>query len=774
MRSTFNRPCIGIIAIAITGIYTPAVSAQDVVLEEIIVTAQRRQESLQEVPISISAFTSETLIKSNITEAKDYLSFAPNVSFTEDGEAGSRSINISIRGVSNVSLGEVVTANSIGYYIDELNVGTVAKGTINPQLQDMERIEVLRGPQGTYYGRNAVGGAINITTKKPTDEFYAQADIHGGSFSKIGASGILNLPLSENLMVRALVGLDSSDGPVENVNPGGSELGYDYRTGRLSVLALLSESMTLDISATRTEEKEGGDISVPSGVVDLDTQSIFGATFVPIDDQLGFYPTNTSQVNRNTPEKNDNSFTIINGRLSWDLDIFSLHLVTGYIDSDNDRVFDQDNVSADALVRFNHYEGSSLSQELRLQSNDSSAINWVAGLFYADDEIEQFNSIQAGSEGSYTDPVSGEVIGLLPPIPAGFRINENNRIFKVRSFAVFAEGTIPLDESWSFTLGGRYSQDQIDNFEFDTVSFEDALADVQGKETFNDFSPKLVLRYIPADDLTLYGSISKGYKSGGVDVSSTSVRSPVVFDSENLINYELGFKKEFSGRSRLSGALFALDWSDMQVQSNYLATPGDISSAVEATQNAEKASSLGAEFEFQTLLRSDLTWSFNLGLQDAQFDDFFDARLKGSTNDNPNVVNVSGQDLPKTPKLTMSSILDYTREFNSGQEVFLRAEWIYRSSSLGDIEAVGAEVGMTVSGDTLVIPDFPYKIDSYSVVNLRAGIGNEHTSLNAFVKNVFDQEYYTGTADNFGLAGIRLRPHPIEFGINLVMKTNIE
>ncbi|MFD2500282.1 TonB-dependent receptor plug domain-containing protein [Rhizorhabdus histidinilytica] len=142
---------------------------------EIVVTAQRRQQRLLDVPISVSAFSAAMIEKAHITEAKDYLALAPNISFTEDGEKGNRSINIAIRGVSNVDLGEQSTQQSIGYYIDELSTGSSANGTLNPQLLDIERIEVLRGPQGTYFGRNASGGAINITTKKPTDSSMPRA-----------------------------------------------------------------------------------------------------------------------------------------------------------------------------------------------------------------------------------------------------------------------------------------------------------------------------------------------------------------------------------------------------------------------------------------------------------------------------------------------------------------------------------------------------------------------------------------------------------------------
>jgi len=151
--------------------WTPFVMAQE--LEEIVVTAQRREQSLQDVPVSITAFSAQQLERQNLTEAKDYLQITPNVNFTEDGEVGQRSVGISMRGVSdfaNTFTGVGGLSNSFGIYLDEFNIANNATKTANPQLQDLERLEVLRGPQGTYFGRNATGGALNLTTRLPTDE----------------------------------------------------------------------------------------------------------------------------------------------------------------------------------------------------------------------------------------------------------------------------------------------------------------------------------------------------------------------------------------------------------------------------------------------------------------------------------------------------------------------------------------------------------------------------------------------------------------------------
>ena len=163
-------------------------------LSEIVVTAQRRVEPLQDVPISISAFSGADIERSGMTEARDYLELAPNVSFADDGQTGNRSIRIAIRGVSNVSLGDRAVPNALGYYIDEFNVGTVANGTVNPALLDIQRVEVLRGPQGTYFGRNSSGGAINISTNLPDNKWFAEVAGDVGNFDTHGGRLIVNAP----------------------------------------------------------------------------------------------------------------------------------------------------------------------------------------------------------------------------------------------------------------------------------------------------------------------------------------------------------------------------------------------------------------------------------------------------------------------------------------------------------------------------------------------------------------------------------------------------
>ncbi len=774
MKSMFNIVARGrwaalplAIAAAAVAAIPEAVYAQDgMVLEEITVTAQRREESMQDVPVSVSAFSGENIEKAGISEATEYLMMTPNVGFSEDGEGGSRSVNIAIRGVSNIALDGVAAANSIGYYIDEMSVGAVAQGTINPQLTDMERIEVLRGPQGTFFGRNAVGGAINITTRKPEDTFFFEGSASVGNHGSWGLEGIVNVPFTETFMMRAVAAIEESDTNIKNINPTGNSPFYEYQTARVSFRALPSDRVTLDLSITQTNEDEGGDIAIPSGILDLDTMDTFGfgAPTDAIDTGPGFYPTNTTIIDRDTREWNDKEFTIINGRVTVDWDTVQLKSITGFIDSSFKRGADLDGISLEIgplpLRRVNDFSAESFSQEFRLQSTEGESFDWTVGLYFGKDDFDKANDIQILPKGT---GANGD--------PVAF-INQNVRRSEFETVALFADLNWHLSDTVDLIVGGRYSEDEV--FQRDNDSNRDPADNpVEDKVSFDDFSPRVVVRYLPSDELNLYASASKGYKSGGTDVSSASRLAGAPFKSEDLWSYEIGFKSRLAGgRVSLSGAIYSLEWTDFQVQSNRLADPNDISSSVETTQNAEKASSTGFELEALALAAESLTLGLNVGYTDSKFDDFQDAILKGQTNGQDNVIDVSGKPLPRTPEWTYSLSADYGFEFGSNWEGYVRGDWSWVDKQYSNIEAVGALVGETVFGEPFNLPKFPYEIPSYNVANLSGGVSNDNFRIAVFIKNLFDEQYYTGTADNFGAAGMRLKPHFRTYGIKFTYMTN--
>ncbi|HPE30424.1 MAG TPA: TonB-dependent receptor [Parvularculaceae bacterium] len=751
---------IGVLTLATPQISLAQEGAASSGFDEIIVSAQRREQSAQDVPISLQSFDSDAIDRQSISEASDYLALTPNVSFTQDGETGSRGVNISIRGVGDVDLGEVTVANSIGYYIDELSVGSVANGVINPQLQDMERIEVLRGPQGTYFGRNSSGGALNLTTKKPTDEFFASLEGQYGSFDTWGVNGVVNLPLTEGLAARFVASYEESDGIIKNVNPNGTPSSdSEFLNLRGSIRATPRDNVTIDFSANYTDEDEGLDPTVATGVLDLDTQSIFGSDFIPVE-TVGVYPQNQRFTDKDAQEENLKEYLILNGRVQIDFDGFMIRSITGYVDSSSDRFADLDGIFADTLVRENHYDGNSFSQEIRIQSTGENTLDWTVGGIYAKDEIDQFNSIRSGAVGSILHPNTGLVTGLLPPIPAGFRINENNRAFETKSIAFFFDGTYHLNERVDLTAGGRYTHDKVTNNFFGTVAFEGAVPDAAGSDSFNDFSPRVALTYHWADGVSTYATVSKGYKSGGLDyIQSGAMAGVQPFLPEKLWNYEIGLKlAAYDNRLLVNAAAFYIDWKDLQIQTNFLAVPGDISSAVELTQNATGARNIGFEIDAQAMVADGFVISGGYGYIDSEFDDFPVAILAGGSQ-----VDLTGRTLPRTPKVTWNAAAQYDTAISNSINGFARIEAFGRSSSFSDLEAVSQSI--------LGLPQFPYRAPHFGVVNIRMGVSSGNVSLSGFVENLFEEDYYTSTSENFGLAGMRVRPNPRRYGIRLKVST---
>jgi iron complex outermembrane receptor protein len=744
--------------------------AADIVLEEVTVTAQRREQNLQDTPISVTAFSADFLQQSNVQSARDYLSLTPNVSFTEDAQVGNRGVSISIRGISDVKTGENTVANAIGYYLDEFSVVSVAQGTINPQMQDVERVEVLRGPQGTYFGRNSTGGALNIITKRPTDAFESELTMGASKFDGAGStqyiSGIVNIPVSATFRLRGVGTLENSSGMVKNVDPRGTpDSGYKAGSARLSARWLASDTTTVDATVMWSDQNEGIDPTVPSGVLDLDTRSTFRnpALVLPIDDGIGFYPQNINRVSHDRRESNDNKMLLANLRVTQRFSSsLTLKSITGIIATDNRRRFDQDLTSMDMLLRDNNYSGKSWSQELRLESL-GDRVDWVLGALYADDSQKQFNRIYMGSERS----IQG--IGVLPPaaaFPAGTSratINQSDREYGYESTAVYADATWRFTDRAAITVGGRYTHDAASQERFNVAGFGGApLAPVRGAASFDDFSPRAVVNYKLLDHTNLYASVSKGYKSGGVTVGhiSTQGNRPFVdpFDEESLWAYELGMKSEFwDRRARLNAAVFRNDWRNMQLESTFLLDPTDISSNVNSVANVEGAKLQGAEVELTLAATEGLTLIAGIGYLDSELGQG-SAKITGNKT-----VQLGGLPAPKSPTWTANAIAEYSHPVSFGR-LYLRGEWIYRGDSYSNIEGLTHEQTEQ--------PEFPYKIAAYDVVNLRSGVElREHISLNFYVENLLNEKYHSGSQEDFGLSGIRLKPHPRVFGITFTYRT---
>jgi iron complex outermembrane recepter protein len=318
-------------------------------LDEITVTAQRRAENAQDVPISLTVFSATEIEQQNFQGVDSYFAETPNVSFTSEGTRDRK--ELSLRGISDqLSPDNNIREGSFGFYIDEFNV---AQGTSNPEIADIDQIEVLRGPQGTYFGRNSVGGAINITTKQPTNDVFAEASAQYSSFNTIDAHGIINFPLIDHVLAVRLVARDeTSDGNINNVNPIGGGNNSKYTYGKAIVRFTPTENLTIDVTGVATEERVAMRNGVPSGVFgDFGcelyggspyskpnpgylgpTRTPFVCPYLPIDpDGLGVYPNNVNTVNFNRGQGDGTHFSYVTNRVKYAAEDFTITNVAGYL-----------------------------------------------------------------------------------------------------------------------------------------------------------------------------------------------------------------------------------------------------------------------------------------------------------------------------------------------------------------------------------------------------------------------------------------------------------
>ncbi len=706
---------------------TPRAEAQ---IEQIVVTARRREESLQDVPISISAFSSDSIESNMIGGVDEYLSRAPNVSFTSSGARDRK--EFSMRGVTSQEGG-----GAFGMYIDGFNV---VEGTRNPAVMDLQRIEVLRGPQGTYFGRNAVGGAINITTMKPQQDWFAEFGLKLGRYSTYELDGVLNAPLiDDTLAVRAAVKYHESDGYIENINPTGGGNDSEYKYGRLSLRYTPVDNLTVDLIGAWSHESVGMREGVPTGVMSRFAASLFGPVADP--DGVGFFPQNTNRVNFDRPQEVGTEYYYVMANVNYDFDAFTLTSITGYLSSDQFLLGDIDGSSWDYFYETVPVWNNSTSQEFRLQSTGTNTVDWTVGAILSRDRdgVDQ-----------YTWVGDAEIFGL----PSGFQISASLGNNETISKAVFGEVVWHVNDRLDLLLGMRYTDEDLDVSETKLAAGGALDYAVTDSTTFDDFSPKVSVSYDVTADMSVYGSIAKGFKAGGVQIGSGF--EDTSYAPETLWSYEVGFKSElFDNRAQLNAALFYADWTDMQVPFAVadVDSEGNIIFNV-GIQNAAEARNYGLEAEFRALLTDSLTVGLGVGYLDAQFEKFESAFIDGEN------VDLSGQVTPNSPKWTLNGDAQY--DFPVGSyDGFTRLEWYYRDDTLPNLTAlVRQEEG------------FPFVVPSYHHVNLRAGVKNERYSLVAYVENLFDEVYFTNAYQKAFVSGLNVVPSYQTWGIKFTMRTN--
>lgn len=627
-------------------------------IEEVVVTARRREESLQDVPISISAFDSGVLDRKGVTQLRDLEFSIPNLSFTDQGNAfggfGMRGIYTLVRTIG--------VESGVAVYVDGVYQGRNSNS--NMDTVDIERIEVLKGPQGTLFGRNTISGAVNITTKKAADEFEATVKASHGNLDRFSTNASISGPIiKDKLAARLSVSHYERDGYTKNLFTGQNLNSEDRQSARVNLRFTPNEQLEINASGDwfqdRADSARGGYLVSGAGGFDAE----FARTKDP-------RVTDLDGGERGNFENRDIWGASVTIDYTFTND-FSLSSITAYREGDFSLNTDFDGTRENIASGFTSNDSDQFTQELKLSSPNNLKIadlpgdfDFVTGFFYLyQDTSSSLRSIL--SQGS-TDALAGPFFGGA--VATGDVIFGPDARIETDAWAYYANANWHLTDSLTLTVGIRYSEEEKD------LDFQQVGAAVIGIPTIpstslksdeTDVSPTFSIFYDVLQDVSIYGTISRGFKSAGFNADVVG-NTDIAFDPENVTNYEVGFKSLlFDRRLKFNGAFFFQDYEDLQVQ--------QFIGAAQQVSNAAQAEIYGMELEASALLTDYLSIDLGFGYLDAEFKDFPNANRVGD--------NFEGNKLQSAPKTTANAALQYLRPVSvkgMDTELLVRAEWAYR------------------------------------------------------------------------------------------------
>lgn len=686
---------------------SPSPSPREADSNVIVVTAQRRDESAQDVPISLTAISSEGLEKANIDSIEDLPRVAPSLNVQRAPQAANT--RISIRGIG--SAGNAAIEPSVGAYVDGFYIPR--PGPLLAGLNDLAGAEVLRGPQGTLFGRNAAIGALNFRTTLPKDYFEGSAGLDIGSFGKIRATGIINAPVSETISTRIAVLVDNSDGYGLNLE-NGEDLGSN-KTVSVRGTAKIDLSPDVEWIIRGDYQRMTGDGVTPVTLLSQTLTPTARANFMARLD--GMTPLLDADYDRRLRQSPGNDLVSdqwgVSSELSWYLGGPTLRLLSSYRDWNSvqqDRDFTL--TPADLVGRETGFVSQSVSQELQLASSDEGRLTYVAGLYYFHEQYEIDADYNLGQ--NYCDLlIANSFPGLVQACVAGPQALAAQTRFdqNTDSLAAYGQATYDLTDNWDATLGLRYSHDWkegshlAERFNPSAFFIAQDAADLEfddGKITY-----RLNTTYRPAPDVMLFATLSTGYKSGGFDSGAGTVLGVNrVFDPETVQNYELGAKTQWLDRRlTLNATLFRTDIDDFQLRS-YDGTAFRV-------QNAGSIRQQGVEFEIQARPVTDLVMSLSgtrLYSEYTSFENAPNLPALGGTQD------LTGQRVPYSPKWQGSGDIDYRTPLFSGFDLGLNGRVAFTSDidvgGAADNNTQGIQPGYALLGArvTLFGPDDRYQI----------------------------------------------------------------
>ena len=644
---------------AATALSTPVMAAEkSMAIGEVVVTAGKISESSQDVPVAITAISKE-LSSSTIRDLVDLNGFAPNVQISEDGSRGGGGANITIRGISPTRSDDNSFDSPIGVMIDGIYLGSLAGQVL--ENFDLERVEILRGPQGTLFGKNTVGGVVHVIRSRPTGEFGGKIKATLGEDGQQELRGVLNMSMIDELLAaKFFFTTQQDDGYMDNVTTGDDVGDKDYRNYGATFLYTPTDDFEATLTVERFKDQsklnafhtnynvDAGVLAPPTDPNETDYSGGF-ANCTSFDPSVCRFSTRTPSDSENDTNNEAELLTdayTLNMRYDLNENI-TLVSVTGYREVDEYRIYDFDASAAPYITieRWNEYD--QFSQELRLDGSWDN-FNLTTGVYYWNSEFEQdwttggafwstlFGAV-AYNPGLWGACIAGAFDPIncdsgIPQVAAGEDVTQI--LFETQettSVAVFAQADWQFAEDWTLTAGLRWTEEKKD-----FIAGQSYLSNVERQRlrnfprysdldnTWTETSPKIGITWQVMDDAITYLSYSEGFHSGGFFGVNQNTRDfeRDQYDPEYAASWELGYKSTmFDNRLRLNITAFRNEFDDKQ-ESSVQQDPETLTVAT-TFDNVASAIYQGIELETEYVVSQNLRVFLNYGYLDAEYDEFF-------------------------------------------------------------------------------------------------------------------------------------------------------
>lgn len=735
---------------------TPSGTVENVELNEIVVTAQRRAQRLLDVPLAVSAVTGEQFERSGLTSIDDLVTQVPSLTF--GASATSRGEGLVIRGFGTAAFSDAAEG-AVGIVLDGVVLGRQVTGLTD--LVDIERIEVLRGPQGTLFGKNASAGVVHVITKRPTDEFEVTGRASYSSFNTLRLAASVSGPIAgDTVMGRLTAFRNDTDGYINQVNPA---FGRDEVNGRedwgVRGKLLFQPSDNLDVLLTGEYQKQDATCCnwqlrsfSPSPIFGPYQRALLNGLVTPGPDNR-----NVALAIRSNFQNSETKAA--SADISFSIGEHRLRSITAYRDFDISEGNKTDQLPASWFdLAATDSRIKQFTQEAQLLSPDEGPFTYVLGAFYFDLDVDslqrqELNGVQLAPG---TTPLPPSVaINLVPaaarPIfstlfPTRLFVNEQPQSQRTRNMAVFGQATWNINEQFSLTAGARLLNERL-RVRFSRTGglpiggFGQRVVGVDDENEDTAFVYMGSLQYKPSEDVSLYGTYSRGYKGAAYELNSANI---VTFDAagnpryeplkpENVDNFEVGVRSYLLDRRlQLNVTAFLTNVENFQAEGQRVDAPGFILS------NVGKFRTKGVELEFAARPSRYFDVGGNIAYVDAEYARFPGAQCPpvtapsqplGCSIVNGAVVglqNLSGRPAANSPDWTANLFANANAPLGEGVEGFVRGELNFRSDNF-----------FALSGDPNT------QQDGFELVNARAGVrfGNGRYEIAAFGRNLFDVDY---------------------------------